>query len=191
MIRTTQLWTTRHALSIHHALEWYGCFCSSEVNSEWKFLSEVSLPVFIILGVVSLVSFSLSSQISVFLTSSFSLSDQSDAGEWDQVCGSRACGTEVRQCPCAVPLRSTLQCLGEFALINLIYYFLPWLTNAENSRPLIKAQLFWQATDEPAEPCAQWLYKFSHCLSNEYHFVCLWLLKLMVYVRIPCNIISF
>ncbi len=81
----------------------------------------------------------LSSQISVFLTSSFSLSDQSDAGEWDQVCGSRACGTEVRQRPCAVPLCSTLQCLGEFALINLIYYFLPWLTNAENSRPLIKA----------------------------------------------------
>ncbi len=115
----------------------------------------------------------LSSQISVFLTSSFSLSDQSDAGEWDQVCGSRACGTEVRQRPCAVPLRSTLQCLGQFALINLIYYFLPWLTNAENSRPLIKAQLFWQATDEPAEPCAQWLYKFSHCLSNEYHFVSL------------------
>ncbi len=149
------------------------CFCSSEVSSEWKFVSEVSLPVFIILSVVfvSLVSFSLFPNF--FLTSSFSLSDQSDAGEWDQVCGSRACGTEVRQRPCAVPLRSTLQCLGEFALINLIYYFLPWVPNAENSRPLIKAQLFWQATDEPAEPWAQLLYKFSHCLSNAYHFVCL------------------
>lgn len=87
----------------------------------------------------------------IFLYSS-SLSDQSDAGEWDQVCGSRACGIEVRQHPCAVLQCSTPQCLGEFALINLIYYVLPWVTSTENSRPLIKAQLFWQATDGAAKP---------------------------------------
>lgn len=109
----------------------------------WQFFIILSVAFF------SLLSFSLSLPPSFFIPhfpSSSSLSDQSDAGEWDQVCGSRACGPEVKQHP-------SLHCgTWEFALIHLIYYILPWVSSAENSRPLIKAQLFWQATAEPAEP---------------------------------------
>lgn len=145
LIRPTPLWITHHALLIHHASDWFSCFCSSEVNSEWKFLLlDVNFLLFWVLRFFPLcLSLSLSPHPSLFLTSLPSLSDQSDAGEWDQVCGSRACGTEVRQ-------HLSLHCgTWEFALIHLIYYILPWVSSAENSRPLIKAQLFWQATAEP------------------------------------------
>lgn len=38
MIRPTPLWITHHALLIHHASDWFSCFCSSGGKSEWKFL---------------------------------------------------------------------------------------------------------------------------------------------------------
>lgn len=149
LIRPTPLWITRHALLIHHASDWFSCFCSSEVNSKWKFLlMDVTIFYYSECHVfLPCVFLSLSPSFFIpHFTSSSSLSDQSDAGEWDQVCGSRACGTEVRQHP-------SLHCgTWEFALIHLIYYILPWVSSAENSRPLIKAHLFWQATAEPAEP---------------------------------------